>query len=29
MVDIAGKSKLFSILVENVETAQNVLEINK
>ncbi len=29
VVDIAGKSKLFTILVEDLATAQQVLEINK
>jgi len=27
-VDIAGKSKLFSVVVDNLETAKEVLRIN-
>ena len=29
MVDIAAKSKLFSVLVDDLETAQQILQINK
>lgn len=29
MIDIAGKAKLFSIIVDDLATAQRVLELNK
>ncbi len=29
MVDIAGRSKLFSLIVDTTETAKRVLEVNK